>query len=1626
MKFIKGLNKDAAPVDQPQGTYRYAKNVTIDESPGAISNEVGNRAAAFFKTTNERVIGSIVLTDDDVVFFTHEAGTPGFSRIYLFDSSQIGGNPLLLILQTQDGGVATSSITGLQNDVDLKFSIEYPIEGTYKIDPDENVIIYFTDNFNPPRCINITRQIGGNQFQVYNVDPANSPNKNYIDRLNLFPHSGPVPDIDFSSINNGGALKSGTYYLFLAYVDQNFVQTNFVAYSLGVPIVEDVESVLPIERYDGCPADSQTGKSITWNVTNLNTDYEFLRPAVVYKSINDEGDPAEFAFKLNDIDISSTTDTVTFSGLEGFESFSVDDVIIDTVSYDTAKTITQLDSILYLGNLTGTRDIGYQPFANNIKCTSVRPLITDFDIYELSSDNLDFGYLNSTPLNASKENGFRSVNMNSSKSFNRRGYTRDEVYALYIAFILNDGTMSYAYHIPGREALTGVSSQDVTHIGTAASSALSATVDELDSISTTDTDLDVLTGGEGSLFHFYDFTTATPRLMNFWQNRNEFYPNTNDYLVEDETGQIGDLRGENVRHHHMPTNSTKSAIGSGTGSLNANTTVVTQTYYCYFADIDNCGSTSAHTFIDVDTTFQGTVSGFIFNIIQNILPANAILNDDLSQAMGSGATVNVYIESGVTTLPIGSGTGTITGVGSNSGSDWSNVYLNGWGGNGLSWAQCSQTPNGIIWWTESTNVLVSSGDLNNNIRPCGIQLSDIKIPRTIADQVQGFKIYYAERDHGNRRVLGQDVIKNTNDIDNINTASCGAGSAGTGNEDFIVAPGSLYNGEINTGVFHDFYLLHAQSGQRKSLATATHTTYEYSVDMDTFVGASNFYPDAEFNSSGNTDVCLDPDAFVAIHMATQWTSNPTDQFIIYPLREKCRTYLQGDSIYDGRSLGFGKRIYNLAGESSILLGYDPNRLPNQGTWGDPNDNPLPSWHDTPPLSATSSSYNGGTDFPSVQVHNLHAFKTDMYLSVDSQELVWTGFEVVGKDLENFIFDGSSLNAASTYATGDIYGGDTYITRHGYRMTHRPEYEGEAPKDHKSLIYTICESSDNINFRHEEAKETAYFPGSPAKKVTDIEANIDLTSVDNIKYNKQYSLGVTDVKPPIPLPLREADPTVFKTRVQRSAKADNTSLIDNYRVFLALQFKDLPRNRGDLWKLVTFNNLLYLHTEDSLFRTKGKQSLKLSDGSESFIGSGDIFTQEPDEMVQTELGYGGTISQWVSLVSRNGYFCMDYANRRVFMVTDKMRDASKTGMENWFQDNIPFNFEQYGMPATMDNPIFGFGFHAEYDEKYDRILLTKRDINFNTDTANGDFIERILLAQIGATLNTTPATTARWNTRLKGFTVSTATTSTDYPVRDSNGNLDVNTYILDGWTASFSVEFNVWVSFHDYVPYHYSRVKTVLGSFGEGNLFFNPQFYLHDDEDNRGRFYGEVFESEFEFIYNASKNLDKVFYSFEYMIDVHNSTNVPNQETLLHDPGFTSFYVYTTHQLSGEQDIEYMINTRRVGNEWKINKFRDLALLQNNNLPIFTGPHTGGNFGIPGANVAGTVTTNVLAHQFINMFTISGMNETINNTFIDLNKQWNQQRKFTDKWVGIRLKYSNSTNKLIHLHSTDVAAKKFYR
>ena len=140
---------------------------------------------------------------------------------------------------------------------------------------------------------------GGKKWEtIYDVNPKTSFNKNYVDRINLFHHSGPVPEIDFKSINSGGGLTTAVYQLALAYVDVDLAATNYLTIDNPVSIVDDLENVLPIERYDGAAPGSQTGKSITWTVSNLNTDYEYVRPAVI-QSVGGK----QFAYQLNDLEM---------------------------------------------------------------------------------------------------------------------------------------------------------------------------------------------------------------------------------------------------------------------------------------------------------------------------------------------------------------------------------------------------------------------------------------------------------------------------------------------------------------------------------------------------------------------------------------------------------------------------------------------------------------------------------------------------------------------------------------------------------------------------------------------------------------------------------------------------------------------------------------------------------------------------------------------------------------------------------------------------------------------------------------------------------------------------------------------------------------------------------------------------------------------------------------------------------------------------------------------------------------------------------------------------------------------------------------------------------------------------
>ena len=267
------------------------------------------------------------------------------------------------------------------------------------------------------------------------------------------------------------------------------------------------------------------------------------------------------AYRLNDIDNTIVLNSgISFSGVEGYSKSSIDDIIIDTVSYDTAKTINQLDGVLYLGNLTSKEDLGFQKYANNIKVNSVTKNIAPFDEEYYTLDSLQSGYLNSTVDSGNVVDHTKSYRYQPN-IFKYKGYKRDEVYAFYIAFILTDGSMSYAYHIPGRTAELIDWYNDADYADGSGLPAGSYN----ESASPSPGDFRELSPSNAKLFHFWDSSvvnqgsnsdsTGSCRHMNFWQNASEFYPDTPNYDILDKDGVVGSLQGLNVRHNHFAKNS---------------------------------------------------------------------------------------------------------------------------------------------------------------------------------------------------------------------------------------------------------------------------------------------------------------------------------------------------------------------------------------------------------------------------------------------------------------------------------------------------------------------------------------------------------------------------------------------------------------------------------------------------------------------------------------------------------------------------------------------------------------------------------------------------------------------------------------------------------------------------------------------------------------------------------------------------------------------------------------------------------------------------------------------------------------------------------------------------------------
>jgi hypothetical protein len=308
------------------------------------------------------------------------------------------------------------------------------------------------------------------------------------------------------------------------------------------------------------------------------------------------------------------------------------------------------------------------------------------------------------------------------------------------------------------------------------------------------------------------------------------------------------------------------------------------------------------------------------------------------------------------------------------------------------------------------------------------------------------------------------------------------------------------------------------------------------------------------------------------------------------------------------------------------------------------------------------------------------FKEDVYNGFDSQPLIDTGY--VGDKNET--------------TSDTIFGGDTYINLYSYKHTYGTQQQGR----NGILITLLTESYDNIAYRKIGANPWETF--HPANRLSPSEGNpntIPETAIlrwntdgnavlsgdvqiyyDNFfLYSDDFS-RLNNIKPAFPKEKFNRTVEEFPTRIIRGNK-DNT--LNSFRVFKLEDFKDLPKNRGELTKLSAWNNRLVPHMQRGLFFTKGREQLATSD-FEVFLGTGNIFEVEPNELLSTTNGFAGLQNPKSVIIIPQGYIFADNASKKIFMLSEGLKDMN-IGLNEFIKENI-------------NNPIFGL------DEDNKRLLV----------------------------------------------------------------------------------------------------------------------------------------------------------------------------------------------------------------------------------------------------------------------------------------------------------------------------------
>lgn len=431
--FFGGMDNDNNPAFIKKGDYIYAlnavHNTTYAQGKYIISNEEGfSNFTNFFKKYPKDIILNITNIENILIIFSivvDNSLNTVLSRIGIID---INGE-YKEVLNDKDSSYWINGIINYKGL--LNFNINYQIQTFARKIYNNDIVVYWVDELNAPRFLNVSKNYKDNKNKFKNIDLETRIFTKYD-----------KPDIYIKDIILGGELIAGAYQFVCRYKTKEERYSEWGLISNVVYIIKTDEKKHIVE---GANIDyGYINKAIKLQIYNIDNGYDYLEIAVIrYKG--NASVPECFIFELANIKNINNTLEITFDGKKKIKDITIQEIIQKNVYYEVANVIAQKDNRLFLANLKSAQLIDLQPIANELifkwKSDSylfLDNIVPNYDKYDKLFD-IDSG-------------GSISINIQDDLLVSRglKGFQREEVYSLGIVGVDEYGNETFAFHVPAK------------------------------------------------------------------------------------------------------------------------------------------------------------------------------------------------------------------------------------------------------------------------------------------------------------------------------------------------------------------------------------------------------------------------------------------------------------------------------------------------------------------------------------------------------------------------------------------------------------------------------------------------------------------------------------------------------------------------------------------------------------------------------------------------------------------------------------------------------------------------------------------------------------------------------------------------------------------------------------------------------------------------------------------------------------------------------------------------------------------------------------------------------------------------------------------------------------------------